>query len=235
MFFFFIIFGKDSIIYLIRYFMKNWKLILVLLVGASSLFLGACSKDDDNSDPELVEDKVSLPKDYGVTAIFPVDSWGCSYFYDFKYDDSRAIYSRDCIATYLREDSVYSQSSGKNSYYTIIYFCRLDKTFSSEAEAKDFVSDLQYVLDGSYDKTGENLPNMNYKFVSEVKSVQLNDYNASLIEVIDKQGYYQANHFVYDGGRLYWVTLSLKSEHYDSKDAKYQECISILNTFKLVD
>ena len=216
--------------------MKNWKLILVLLLGASSLFLGACKDDDDSPEPEVLEDKVALPKDYGMTAIFPAKTWGCSRFYDYKYDDAaRALYSRDCIATYLREDSVYSPSSGKNSYYTIIYFCRLDKTFSSEVEAADYVNDYHYAMGGLYDKDGNN-PELEYTCLSEIQNTKIGEnYKASLVEVKTKTEFYQANYFVYEAGRLYWIVLSLKSEHYDSKDAKYQECISILNTFKLVD
>ncbi|MBR4840324.1 MAG: hypothetical protein IK005_07600 [Paludibacteraceae bacterium] len=219
--------------------MKNWK--LVLLLGLCSLFAVSCSKDDDEDIIDLgrtdIDDiptgKVGLPKTYGMFAVFPQGTWGLSYYDKFKNQEGyEAEYSRDCIVTYLREDSIYLFDH--SVYKTLIYFARFDKEFSSEEEANSFIGEFHYVLEGDYDQTGDN-PDLEYEYVGGMDFVQVGKNTGTLIEVRDKFGYYQANYFVYKDGKLYMVTLSLDNEYVTTNSPKYQECISIINSFRIVD
>ena len=215
--------------------MKNWK--LVLLLGLCSLFAVSCSKDDDEDGKEDVGrmDPKDIPTGYvaldkfGMRALFPENKWGNQVDEEFKKTSGyEAKFSRDCIAAYLKEDSIFF--AGHTSYTTVIYFCRLDQIFSSESEAEDLIAEYHYVLTGKWDQYN-NDDNLEYEKVSEIDFAKVGkETTGSVIETVDKFGYYQANYFVYKDNRLYMVTLSLENEHVVANDEKYQGCMSVIES-----
>ncbi|MBP5456231.1 MAG: hypothetical protein J6Y37_07000 [Paludibacteraceae bacterium] len=217
--------------------MRNWKFLL-LLAGLFALSLGSCSKDDDDDkidvgrvDPDdIPTGYVALDK-FGMRALFPEERWGNQIDNEFKATTGyEAQFSRDCIATYLKEDSIFF--AGHTSYNTIIYFCRLDQTFSSQEEAESLIAEYHYVMTGKWDING-NDPNLEYEKVGEIDFATVgNEYTGSLIETWDKFGYYQANYFVYDSNRLYMITLSMDKQYKEENNAKYEECMKIIKSLK---
>lgn len=222
--------------------MKNWK--FYLMAGLCSLFVAttatSCSDDDDdktnlgNTDiNDIPTGKVALDN-YGMRAFFPKEGWGKFVWNKFQnMTGASAEFSRDCVATYLQEDSI--SFAGQTSYQTVIYFNRFQSAFYSEAEADNLIADYHYIMDGMCDVDG-NDPNLEYEKVSEIQFAQVgNKYNGSLIETLDKFGYYQANYFVYSAEKdsLYMVTLSINNEEVETNSAKYQDCMNIISTLKI--
>ncbi|MCQ2195096.1 MAG: hypothetical protein MJZ28_09130 [Paludibacteraceae bacterium] len=217
--------------------MKNWKLLFLMCLCA--LFTVSCSKDDDgeNLGDTPIEDIPTGYKKldvYGMSALFLEESgWSNYTTNEFKnMTGYSAQFNRDCIAAFLKEDSV--TFAGHTAYRTVVYFSRFDKLFASESEVNDMIAEYRDVLDGMCDVEG-NDPNLSFSKVGEVEFATIGKYTGSLIETLDKAYMYQANYFVYDEetSRLYMVTLSLDEEHHEAADAKYRECLAVVNSLKL--
>lgn len=220
--------------------MKKWSFLttagLCALLAASS-----CSKDDD--DPENVGNKdwndiptgkVAFHK-YGMSAFFPEGEWG-------KEDDPsflnmtgpEAEFSRSALNTYLLADSFRLPGAERPSYKTLVCFSRFSKAFDSEEEVNALIEDFQFIEDGKWDKTGNDY-NLELDSVGNIDFATVGKYTGSLVETWNKFGYYQGNYFIYSAEKdsLYLVSISLDREYVANNDPKYQQCLDILNTFRI--
>lgn len=220
--------------------MKKWKFLLMAVLGALFVVSSSCSKDEDGEDmgntppDQIPSDKVAFHK-YGMTAFFPQEGW--KYMTDSSFVNlpaNSADFSRLGVVSYLLADSVRLPGAESLSYNTLIYFSRFLKAFDSEQDANDLVEEFRYIREGECDSNGK-FPELELDSVGNVDFATVGKYNGSVVETWNKFGYYQANYFVYSDVKdsLYIITLSINTDDFKEKTRKYQDCMEIVNSFRI--